>query len=146
MLNASLSLADDVLSSGYLIDNAKSLDGQAVRYRGEIVTAVLKRGSHAWINLNDGYNAIGVWCPVNMTRDIKYVGGYGICGDVLEVEGIFHRACPEHYGELDIHADSLKISRLGFTVSEKPNTQRLKIALALFVVVILLIPIFRKRI
>src|SRR3989338_8359022 len=39
----------ETLSSTELIENAKSLDGQTVDYKGEVITAILNRGEHSWI-------------------------------------------------------------------------------------------------
>ncbi len=96
------------LSSLELINNAKQYDGQTVTYRGEAVGDIMARGDHAWVNLNDGYIAIGVWVRKIELKDITYLGGYRAKGDVIEVTGIFNRSCPEHGGDLDIHAQEIK--------------------------------------
>lgn len=95
-------------SSSELINNAKQYDGKTVTYQGEAVGDIMTRGDHAWVNLNDGYTAIGVWVRKTDLKDITYLGGYHAKGDVIEVIGIFNRSCPEHGGDLDIHAQEIK--------------------------------------
>jgi len=136
----------EALSSRELIENAKALDGKTVQYRGEAVTAILNRGEHSWVNLNDGGNAIGIWCKSPSLASIKFIGDYKNKGDILEVEGVFHRACPAHNGELDIHADSVRVVKPGFAVSERTERRKLNLAAAVFLLTILVVVIFRKRI
>lgn len=133
-------------TSRELIEMANSINGRKVAYRGEAVTAIMNRGSHSWVNLNDGSNAIGVWCKTDDLRDVKSLGGYKSKGDVLEVVGIFNRACSIHRGELDIHAESVKVISAGFPVEERISTKRIKVAIAFFLLAIVAIIVLRKRI
>ncbi|MDI6605534.1 MAG: hypothetical protein QME65_00070, partial [Candidatus Omnitrophota bacterium] len=49
--------------------------------------------------------AIGVWLEASLLKDAPLTAGnYRSSGDIIEVSGVFHRACPEHGGDLDIHA------------------------------------------
>jgi len=96
--------------------------------------------------LNDGDNAIGIWCKSASLASVKFIGDYKNKGDILEAEGVFHRACSAHNGELDIHADSVKIIKAGFPVSERMLRRKLNLAAAVFLLTILLVVIFRKRI
>jgi hypothetical protein len=50
-------------------------------------------------------------------KKISLVGGYGKKGDNVRVEGVFHRACPEHGGDLDIHAGSVTVLSTGARVA-----------------------------
>lgn len=133
-------------SSKALIENAKLLDGKRVTYRGEAVTAIMKRGEFAWVNINDGDNAIGVWSPYGALRGVVSLGGYKRVGDALEVEGIFNRACNMHGGELDIHADKVKILKAGFAVRESVQGWKLGAAAFLFIMVLIVAIAFRRRI
>jgi hypothetical protein len=56
--------------------------------------------------------------------DIKFIGGYKTRGDVIEVAGVFNRACKEHNGELDIHAYRLSVVREGFCEKERIDRVR----------------------
>lgn len=139
------SYAEEV-SSTELIEKARALDGHIVTYKGEAVTAVLNCGGHAWVNLNDGGNAIGVWCDASVRDVIRFTGDYKYRGDMLEVEGVFHRACPLHGGELDIHADRIEVIRDGFPIEDKPDMSKFKVSVALFAIIFLIIILRRKRI
>lgn len=133
-------------TSTELITDANALDGNTVTYRGEIVAAVMKRGENSWVNLSDGYNAIGIWCKTEAIDDVKTLGNYKNEGDILEVTGVFHRACPEHGGELDIHADSVRIKSGGFPVEEHVSMRRVNLAIVFFILALLAIFMLRKRI
>jgi hypothetical protein len=113
------------ISSIELINNAKQYDGKTITYEGEVIGDVMKRGDFAWINLNDGVQAIGVWLQNSLLKDITFTGSYSSKGDMVEVKGVFHRACPEHGGDLDIHAQSIRkispgrIERENFNLSKR---------------------------
>lgn len=97
------------VSSSQLYDCPQTFDGTTVRYRGEVVGAVLRRGDEAWVQLNDdvygdargplpthrdyrGGNAgVGVRIPGALADQIVLVGGPKHTGDVLEVTAVFHR-------------------------------------------------------
>ncbi len=135
----------ETLSSKELIANAKSLNGRTVTYKGEAVTAILKRGEHSWINLNDGDNAIGVWCKSEFTDSVKFIGNYKNKGDILEVEGTFNRDCSLHGGELDIHANTVHIVKRGYPTKEITDEARLNASMVIFLTVLLLALIFKRR-
>lgn len=133
------------MTSTELIEEAEKFDGKKVIYAGELITTVMNRGSHSWINLHDGKNAIGVWCESAQLSGVKFAGDYKNTGDVIEAEGIFHRACPEHYGELDIHAVKAAITKEGFPREEDVNKRRATFSVAVFSALLLMIMIFRNR-
>lgn len=110
-------LADGTtVSSNELIDRAKDYDNQSVVYEGEVIGDVLYRGDHAWLNVFDGGNTIGCYVTAAEAKQITACGRYGVRGDQIRVSGVFHRACAEHGGDLDIHADTLKILSAGGSV------------------------------
>jgi hypothetical protein len=135
-----------VWSSNELIEKSKELNGRKLNYKGELIAAVLNRGEYSWINLNDGSNAIGVWCKSSMLNGVKFAGNYNARGDVLEVNGVFNRACSAHNGELDIHADTVKIVRRGYFVPRAVDATKVNSSMAIFLLIILIVTIFRKRI
>jgi hypothetical protein len=109
------------ISSTELINNAKQFDGKQVVYEGEVIGDVMLRGDYAWINVNDSNKAIGVWVKASLAKAISYTGSYKSKGDWIEVVGIFNRACPEHGGDLDIHAQSLRKISSGRYIQERLN-------------------------
>jgi len=90
-----------------LINNAKQYDGKIITYKGEVIGEIMIRGEHAWVHVNDGIIAIGIWTPKTLIGDIRYAGDYHKKGDIVEVSGMFHRSCLEHGGDLDIHASEI---------------------------------------
>lgn len=119
--------AAHTVSSTELIENAAKYDGQRVTYCGEAVGDILRRGSHAWVNLSDGANSIGVYLPYSQVRKIQHLGKYRVTGDTVILTGTFHRACAEHGGDLDIHASDIRIVKPG-NFQKDPLTAKLAIA------------------
>lgn len=117
------------ISSTELINNALDYDGKTVAYEGEAIGEVMVRGDFAWININDGKSAIGVWLNKASTRDILYTGSYKAQGDWVEVVGTFHRACLQHGGDLDIHAQALRKINPGRANQERVNPGKRNLAL-----------------
>jgi hypothetical protein len=126
-----------VISSKELINNAKLYDGKTVVYAGEVIGDVMVRGDFAWVNLNDGLNAIGIWVPKSLIKDILYEGSYKSKGDWLEVIGTFRRNCPEHGGDLDIHAQAIRKTGAGRALTERLNVAKRNMFLVLTVILCL---------
>ena len=105
-----------VVSSNDLIEHAKDYDNQAVVYEGEVIGDILRRGDHAWFAVFDGSNSVGIYVTAQQAQQITVAGGYGKHGDTVRIEGVFHRACAEHGGDFDIHADTMKVLSPGSAV------------------------------
>ena len=101
------------VSSSELIDQAKDYDGKTVIYEGEVIGDILYRGEFAWLAVFDGSNTIGCYVSAEQAQQISVVGGYGKRWDTVRVEGVFHRACAEHGGDLDIHAETVTVLAAG---------------------------------
>ncbi|MDP2911221.1 MAG: DNA-binding protein [Candidatus Omnitrophota bacterium] len=125
-----LCYAEDI-SSAELINNARQYDGKVVIYKGEVIGDIMMRKEFVWINVNDGVNAIGIWSNKDLARDIVYTGNYKSRGDIVEVKGVFHRACLEHGGDLDIHIDELRKINSGMVIRERPAAAKIKQAFVL---------------
>ena len=109
------------VSSNELINNAKQYDGKIVTYEGEAIGDIMNRANFAWVNINDGNNAIGIWISGPLAKSINYTGSYKSKGDRIEITGVFHRACPEHGGDLDIHAQAIRKTGTGRIIPEELN-------------------------
>jgi hypothetical protein len=135
------------LSSGELIKNAKEYDGKLISYTGEVIGEVMLRKEFAWVNINDGDNAVGVWMSAALAKEINFAGNYKTRGDRVEVTGIFHRACLEHGGDLDIHAKILRKLENGRIVAQALNLDKKNLSLVLFGVILLIwiLTLFRHR-
>ena len=119
-----------------LINNAKQYDGKTVNYRGEVIGDIMIRGDYAWLHVNDGIIAIGIWAPKTLIGDIRYAGDYHKKGDIVEVFGAFHRSCSEHGGDLDIHAYEIKKVILGNSVVQPISRKKVYIGIYSFMFVL----------
>ena len=97
------------VTSTELIEHAPDYDGQEVVFTGEVVGEAMFRGDHAWLNASDVANAIGLWTPAPLASQVKRFGTYRNRGATVTVVGVFHRACPVHGGDLDIHVGELTV-------------------------------------
>ncbi len=126
------------ISSVELINNAKKYDGQTVIYEGEVIGDTMARQDYAWVNIKEGENAIGVWISRSLLKDISFTGNYKAKGDAVEVMGVLRRVCPEHGGDMDIHAQTLRLTDRGRNVVEKLNTDKRNMVIGLLGVLCLL--------
>ncbi|MDO8489298.1 MAG: DNA-binding protein [Candidatus Omnitrophota bacterium] len=135
------------LSSNELIMHAKQYDGKIITYSGEVIGDVMRRGEFAWVNINDGDNAVGIWIDTALTKEINFTGAYKSRGDTLEITGIFHRACLEHGGDLDIHAQTLHKIASGEIIKQKFNFNKAVLSFILFGVLFLIwiLSLFRRK-
>jgi hypothetical protein len=113
-----------------LVEDAGDWNGRLVGFTGEAIGEAMRRGTMAWIHLNDdayglaepgaaavlaGANSgIAVWVDAGDAALISVFGDYKHHGDLVEVTGTFNAACPLHGGDMDIHATSLRIVRPGY--------------------------------
>lgn len=135
------------ISSSELINNAKQYDGKTVTYSGEVIGDVMLRGNFAWVNINDGNNALGVWMSAGLAKEINFTGNYKSLGDSLEITGVFHRSCLEHGADLDIHAQSLRKLASGRMVNQRLNSDKRNLSFVLLgaLLIIWILTLFRKK-
>jgi hypothetical protein len=127
------------ISSSELIENAQRYDGKEVVYEGEAIGEIMQRRDGAWVNVYDGEHSIGVWMPKELAAGIEYTGSYRAQGDILQVKGIFNRACLEHGGDLDIHAASLNKIRSGWLKQERIIPAKRGLLITLLVILCLIL-------
>jgi len=134
------------VTSTQLIDEAQAYNAKEIIYTGEVIGDIMQRGSHSWINVSDGSNVIGVWILSDDIKDIKFTGRYKVKGDTVKVKGVFYRACKDHGGDMDIHANEITILEQGYKISETVNMWRILFTALVFVMAISLsIYIFKKK-
>ena len=133
------------ISSTELINNAREYDGNSVVYVGEAVGDVMVRGDFAWVNINDGENAIGVWMSKELAGEIKFTGSYQAKGDQLEITGVFNRNCIQHGGDMDIHAQSIRKISPGRLAGEELDTTKRNYVFVLLAVLCLVFVFIRRR-
>jgi hypothetical protein len=127
----------------YLIEHAMTRDQQTVIIQAEAIGEVLERGDHAWINVNDGGNAIGVYLTIDQAKQIKVFGGYANIGDTVKIIGTFNRACIEHGGEMDIHATSITVIKSGQPTTHEVSS--LKFVMSIILLTIALAGLYLRR-
>lgn len=108
-----LNIYGDEYSINDLIESGKELDKSNITISGEAIGEALGRGDYTWLNINDTTNAIGVYMSTDDANKVKTYGGFNEKGDIIEVKGIFNRACKEHGGDMDIHASKVIIKEEG---------------------------------
>ncbi|MFC1637524.1 DNA-binding protein [Candidatus Margulisiibacteriota bacterium] len=116
-----------------LVEKAAEFDGKQVEMQGEVIGDVMVRGEYAWINVNDGTRTIGIWVKKGLVENITYVGDYNHLGDMVKFSGVFHRACRQHGGDLDVHAAKLEIAQEGDLVDHPVSPYKIAAAVLLFV-------------
>jgi len=132
-------------SSGQLVETPKEFDGTRITFQGEAIGDVMMRGDNAWIHLNDdaymyknveegaplgGFNSgMPVWLPASAAAKIEIVGDYEHQGDIVEVTGVFNAACAQHGGDMDIHADELRMVAAGRRALDPVQPWKLALAL-----------------
>jgi hypothetical protein len=131
--------------SAQLIEEAKALDGTTLVFEGEAIGDPLFRGDHAWLNISDGTYAIGIWVARPDLAMIERYGSYRWKGDRIRVCGTFHRVCPDHGGDLDIHALSLEVIERGTEVPRPIKPIEVLIAALLVAVGGLALVLWRGR-
>ncbi len=122
------------ISSTELIENARLYDGKEVTFQGEVIGDIMKRGNFSWVNISDEKNAVGVFLENSIGSNIIFTGDYDHRGDMVEVKGIFHRACRQHGGDLDIHADKITKLTNGYKVIHRADQKKVKAALWLMAI------------
>lgn len=144
----------NAFSSTELVEQPKQHDGTTVDFTGEAIGESMVRGDYAWLHLNDdayylknveegaelgGFNTgMPVWLPAAEARAITYFGDYKHEGDVVAVTGVFHAACAEHGGDMDIHATSLSVVTVGHPAADPVTLGKVAWAVALALAALLL--------
>lgn len=88
-----------------LIEKASMYDGKRIEVEGEVIGDKLARSDGVWVAVLADGTALGVLLSPNDASSIAALGSYARIGDRVRIQGIFHRACPDHGGDLDVHAD-----------------------------------------
>ena len=144
---ASNGAGDATPSSSELVESPEEFDGDVISFTGEAIGEMMTRGDMAWLHLNDdayrdrnveegaplgGYNSgMAVWVPAELTETIATFGDHAHEGDIVRVTGTFNAACPEHGGDMDIHASSLEVVTPGHRVEDPVHPRKLVWAVAL---------------
>jgi LPXTG-motif cell wall-anchored protein len=134
------------VSSTELIEKGATYDGKQVEFIGEVIGDAMHRGDHLWVNVSDGSNsALGVWVARDAFPAIRHFGTYRARGDVLRIQGLFHRACAEHGGDMDLHAATIAVVRPGATTREEVDETSLILSGVLLLTSLVAFLLWRRR-
>ena len=122
----------------------RALNGSEVSFTGEAVGDIVNADEgHKWVNIRGSSNsAISVYMPDDLAKLIQNVGDYHMTGTTLKITGTYHIACPEHEGELDVHASTAEVTDNGGPVTHMVAPGRLEAAFVLCIVAGLLLMAF----
>lgn len=137
--------SDNITKINDLIEKSASLNNTEITVQGEVIGEALERGEYAWININDTTNAIGIWVKQSDVDRIKFYGDYKHKGDIVKVTGVFYKSCPEHGGDVDIHSTNIEIIKTGYEVTEEISHTKVIVTSVLFIAMLILFMIFRRK-
>ena len=123
--------AQEIIPLNELVENGKAFDGKNVTVQGEALGEAMERGEYAWVNISDPTNIMGVWMKKEDAGKIAIFGDYKHKGDIIKVSGVFHRACAEHGGDMDIHSIAVGIAEQGYPVKEEVETRKIVVGVVL---------------
>lgn len=123
--------AKSIISINDLVNKSLKLDEKNITIQAEVIGEVLERGDDAWINVNDGSGAIGIWLRLDQTTNIKVFGDYFHIGDQVRIKGVFNRSCIEHGGEMDIHATEMILIEEGSLIEHSISSWKFTAAMIL---------------
>lgn len=138
--------AGDSTNISDLVEKAKELDGKTLTIKGEAIGEPLNRGSYTWVNIGDGSMALGIWMKKDDANKISIYGNSKYKGDSIKVTGKLNRACKEHGGDMDFHADKVEILKTGYRTNEVINKNRVEAAGILTVISFVLIYVYFTKI
>lgn len=114
-----------------LASMTSGLDGQLVRFEGEVISETLDGGQgHVWVNVLSEGVAIGVWMPAEMAGELEVFGRYSHTGDTVVVTGTLSEGCDLHGGDLDVHAERLELLTRGESRERPGDLWKLGVGLA----------------
>ena len=116
---------------GVLVSVNRALDDNQVSFEGEAVGDIVRANDgYMWVNvMGAAKSVIGVYVTNEQAKLISQTGDYHTKGTSLKVTGTYHIACPEHQGELDVHASNIEVIASGGTTTHRISSTRSQAAL-----------------
>lgn len=129
-----------------LVEEAKKLNNTSLTFKGEAIGEPLKRGEYTWVNICDGKGtSIGIYMKKDSANIIKKYGNSKVKGDIIEVTGVFNRACKAHGGDLDVHAENVIVAENGHNIKEKIDHNKKNFSIILTAITIIITVFIIKR-
>jgi hypothetical protein len=137
------------VSSAQVYACPAAFDGLRVQFAGELIGELLPRRGGVWVQVNDdpyaldvgpigahvdqhGFNSgMSVWLPDGLHEQVEGVGRHEVRGDVVLLDGVFHRADPADGGGITIRADGMEILAPSVEVTEPLHTVQAIVAAVL---------------
>ena len=135
----------DPVGTKELIEHPRDYDGKEILFEGEAIGDPMGRGGFAWVNILDSNAAMGVFMPAALLPASGNYGSYAAAGDRVLVCGVFHRACPDHGGDMDVHASSVTVLAAGHPTAHHVSRLELALVLPAFLLATALFAVLRKR-
>lgn len=120
---------------GVLVSINRALNDNQVSFEGEAVGDIVNGGeSSKWVNVMGASNAvISVFMTDDQASLVDDLGGYHSSGTHLKITGVYHIACPEHQGELDVHASNVEVTKVGELTEHRISPVRFEAAVVICV-------------
>lgn len=138
--------ASKIISVRELIEEKSGQEGHEVTVKGEAIGDIMGDEETFWVNIKDGDFFIGIVLNRELKDKIKNLGRYRIKGDIIEVTGTYSIQCPQHYGDRDIHAETLEVIEEGMRLGETVETDKIILCFILSFATIIFISYFHRRI
>ncbi len=85
-----------------------------VVFTGEATgSPIIADANHVWVNVKNGGAMVGVYMDAQLAEQITHYARYEHTGDMITVQGVYHLACADHNGELEVHAESIEVNAQG---------------------------------
>jgi len=134
------------VTTGELVAFTAGQDGSRVTIEGEAVgEAIRAQPGHRWINVLEGGTAVGVVVTEAMASRVERYGDHAAIGDRVRVTGVFHLACDEHGGDLDVHAEAFEVLEAGHPRSTPVALWKLSVIGACAPAIAVLFRVYRRR-
>lgn len=124
----------EALTIATLIAHPSDYDGKEITLAGEAIGELLERGDMAWVNINDGTSAMGIYISREQAEQINLWGNYKQRGDQVQITGTFHKTYNEQGGDMAIEGQSLEVIAAGYKVEHPVGIGRI-------VALIILVPL-----
>lgn len=115
-----------------ILSEPSSKEGQTVQFTGEAIGDAVSDApldGTVWVmvaSTTEGIEGgISVLMSAEQANQIDHFGRYGVTGTIVQVRGVFHQACPEHEGLLDLHATNVAVVTKGVEHRDTLNPRNL---------------------
>lgn len=113
-VSPALAAEETPFSASELVAQRERLNDRRVVVQGEAIGEALRADTdHVWVNVRSGGTDVGLYVSRTAAEGINTYGDYDHTGDDVLADGVFHLACPQHAGALDVHVEDLSVREQG---------------------------------